>query len=169
MRIGVPGLGTPSHTALAMMAGKDPALVWRFIPFGGPGEAETALLGGHVDAAASGALPRIGQGQLSPLVILAGTRLDALPQVPCLADGGFADPGRGDASFFLLAPKNVPEETLNRLEAAFVRAAASASFRKTLEHFSVAPVLMKRQEAKAFLAGAWKEEDAGLRVAGPAR
>ena len=169
MRIGVPGLGTPSHTALAMMAGKDPELVWRFIPFGGPGEAETALLGGHVDAAASGALPRISQGQLSPLMILAGTRLDALPQVPCLADGGFADPGRGDASFFLLAPKNVSEETLNRLEAAFAKAAASAPFRKTLEHFSGAPVLMNRQEAKAFLTEAWKEEDAGLRAAGLAR
>lgn len=169
MRIGVPGLGSPSHAALAMMAEKDPALVWRFIPFGGPGEAETALLGGHVDAAASGTLPRIKQGQLSPLMILAGTRLDALPQTPCLTDGGFADPGRGDASFFLLAPKNVPEETLKRLEEAFAKAASSQAFRKTMEHFSVAPILMKRREARAFIAGAWKEDDAGLNAQGNAR
>lgn len=169
MRIGVPGLGSPSHAALAKMAGKDPNLVWRFIPFGGPGEAETALLGGHVDAAASGSLPRIKQGQLSPLIILAGTRLEELPQTPCLADGGFADPGRGDASFFLLAPKNVPEETLKSLEEVFAKAVSSQAFRKTMEHFSVAPILMKRREAKAFLASEWNEDDADLNAAGIAR
>ena len=169
MRIGIPGLGSPSHTALVMMTAKDPSLSWRFIPFGGPGEAETALLGGHVDAAASGALPRIRQGQLFPLMILAGTRPVTLPQVPTLADGGFADPGRGDASFFLLAPKNVPEETLNRLCAAFEKAAGSEDFLKTLEHFSVAPVLKAREEAKAFLSEAWAEEDATLKAAGLSR
>ena len=79
LRIGVPGLGTPSHIALAMMSKHDPSLTWRFVPFGGPGEAETALLGGHVDAAASGALPRIKTGQLRPLMVLAGSRLPALP------------------------------------------------------------------------------------------
>ena len=166
MRIGVPGLGTPSHTALAMIAAKDKTLSWRFIPFGGPGEAEAALLGGHVDAAASGALPRIRQGQLFPLMILAGTGPDALPQTPSLSDGGFADPGRGDASFFLLAPKNVPEKTLNRLSPAFEKAARSEAFLKELEHFSVAPVLKNRREAKAFLAEAWKEEEAALKAAG---
>lgn len=61
LKIAVPGLGTPSHIALAMMSEQDPSLKWRFIPFAGPGEAEAALLGGHVDAAASGALARVRQ------------------------------------------------------------------------------------------------------------
>ena len=166
MRIGVPGLGTPSHIALAMIAAKDPSLKWRFVPFGGPGEAETALLGGHVDAAASGALPRIRKGQLHPLMVLAGTGLSALPNVPSLADRGFSDPGRADSSFILLAPAGTKEEELDRLARIFEKAAASQAFLNTLTSYSVAPVLMNREEAKTFLKEAWEEESAILRAVG---
>lgn len=166
IRIGVPGLGTPSHIALAVMAAKDPSLKWRFVPFGGPGEAEAALLGGHVDAAASGALPRVKSGQLHPLMVLAGTGLPALPGVPSLADLGCADPGSGDSSFILLAPAGVPEERLEKLSRAFEKAARSEAYLRTLEGFSVAPVLKNRQEAKAFLRRAWEEEGNILRAAG---
>ena len=162
LRIGVPGLGTPSHIALAMMSKHDPSLTWRFVPFGGPGEAETALLGGHVDAAASGALPRIKNGQLRPLMVLAGSRLPALPDVPALADRGFADPGRGDSLFVLLAPRGTPETTLDKLEAAFTQAAQSEAFLRALEGWSVAPALKSRAETKAFLAEAWRAESAIL-------
>ena len=166
LRIGVPGLGTPSHIALAMMAAKDPALKWRFIPFGGPGEAETALLGGHVDAAASGAVPRIAGGQLHPLMVLSGGRLPALPDVPSLSDEGFADPGRGDSCFVLLAPAGVQEGKLDALSRAFEKAAGSENYLKTLEGFSVVPARMGRTEAGAFLRQAREEEDAILRTAG---
>lgn len=166
MRIGVPGLGTPSHIALAVMAANDPSLKWRFVPFGGPGEAEAALLGGHVDAAASGALPRIKNGQLHPLMVLAGTNLPALPGVPSLTDKGFSDPGRGDSSFILLAPAKTPEETLEKLSRAFAKAAESEAYRKALEGFSVAPVLKNRQEAREFLRQAWQEEGNILKAAG---
>ena len=166
MRIGVPGLGTPSHIALAVMAAGDPSLKWRFVPFGGPGEAEAALLGGHVDAAASGALPRIKKGQLHPLMVLAGTRLPALPDVPSLADKGFSDPGRGDSSFILLAPADTPETTLDELSHAFEKAAGSEAYLKILENFSVAPVLKSRQEAREFLRRAWAEEGDILKAAG---
>ena len=166
MRIGVPGLGTPSHIALAVMAANDPSLKWRFVPFGGPGEAEAALLGGHLDAAASGALPRIKNGQLLPLMVLAGTNLPALPNVPSLTDKGFSDPGRGDSSFILLAPAKTPEKTLEKISRAFEKAAESEAYRKTLEGFSVAPVLKNRQEAREFLRQAWQEEGNILKAAG---
>lgn len=166
MRIGVPGLGTPSHIALAVMAARDPSLKWRFIPFGGPGEAETALLGGHVDAAASGALPRVKKGQLKPLMVLAGTGIPALPGIPSLSDKGFSDPGQGDSSFVLLAPAGVPAEVKTRLCRAFEKAAGSEAYRKALENYSVSPVLMNEAEAKAFLRRAWDEEADNLRAAG---
>ena len=166
LRIGVPGLGTPSHIALAMMAAKDPSLQWRFVPFGGPGEAETALLGGHVDAAASGALPRIRKGQLHPLMVLAGTGLSALPDVPSLSDKGFSDPGRGDSSFILLAPAGTEEKELDRLSRIFEKAARSETFLNTLTSYSVAPVLRNREEAKTFLKEAWEEEGTILRAVG---
>lgn len=166
LRIGVPGLGTPSHIALAMMAAKDPALKWRFVPFAGPGEAEAALLGGHVDAAASGALPRIRGGQLHPLMVLAGAALPALPDVPCLIDAGFADPGRGDSSFVLLAPAGVPEEKMEALASAFGKAAQSEAYRKAMEGWSVAPAFKDRAQSKAFLREVWQEESAILKAVG---
>ena len=166
MRIGVPGLGTPSHVALAAISAKDPSLKWRFVPFGGPGEAEAALLGGHVDAAASGALPRVKNGQLLPLMVLAGARLPALPGVPSLSDKGFADPGRGDSSFILLAPAGVPPQTLDELSLAFLKAAETGALRKTLEGFSASAVLLDRQEAKAFLKEAQAQEKDILKAAG---
>lgn len=166
MRIGVPGLGTPSHIALALMAAKDPSLKWRFVPFGGSGEAEAALLGGHVDAAASGALPRVKNGQLRPLMTLAGTGIPSLPDVPSLTDKGCSDPGRGDATFVLLAPAGTPESTLERLSLAFEKAAKSDAYRKALEGFSVTPALRNRQEAGAFLEQAWQEEGEILKAAG---
>ena len=166
MRIGVPGLGTPSHIALAIMAADDPSLKWRFVPFGGSGEAEAALLGGHVDAAASGALPRMKNGQLRPMLTLAGARLPSLPDVPSLSDEGLADPGRGDSTFLLLAPAKTPENALNALSRAFQKAAESDAYRKALEGFSVAPALRNRQEAKDFLQRAWREEGNILKAAG---
>lgn len=166
MRIGVPGLGTPSHIALAIMAANDPSLKWRFVPFGGPGEAEAALLGGHVDAAASGALPRVKKGQLHPLMVLASSGIPSLPDVPSLSDKGFSDPGQGDSSFILLAPAGVPEDVMERLCRAFEKAATSDTYLKALENYSVSPVLMDRSKARSFLRRAWEEEGTILRTAG---
>lgn len=164
LRIGVPGLGTPSHIALAMLGKEDAALSWRFVPYAGPGEAEAALLGGHIDAAASGALPRIRGGQFKPLMVLGSSRLPALPDVPSLMDMGFADPGQGDSMFFLLAPAGTPETILQTLENAFMEAARSEAFGLTVEGFSLSPVIMDRAQSKAWLREAWDKEAAVLQL-----
>lgn len=166
LRIGVPGLGSPSHIALSMISRGDPSLAWRFVPFSGPGEAEAALLGGHLDAAVSGALPRIRNGQLKPLLTLAAERLTGLPDVPSLTDRGFADPGRGDSTFLLLAPAGTPEAVLDALESAFLRAADSEAYRRAVEGFSVTPTVRGRAETRRFLREAWDEETRILRQAG---
>ena len=158
LRIGVPGFGTPSHIALAVISKTHPDLEWRFIPFAGPGEAETALLGGHVDAAASGVLPRILDGQFKPLMILAGTGLPALSHIPTLADKGFADPGQGDSTFVLLAPAGTREDVLTILERAFLEAAQSDGFAQAMRNYSVSLIVRNRQETVAFLRQAWEAE-----------
>lgn len=158
LRIGVPGLGTPSHIALSMIAKKDPSLKWCFIPFSGPGEAEAALLGGYVDAAAGGAPARVRQGQMRGLLALSGERLPAMPELPSLFDKGFDDPGRGDSTFLLLAPAGTPEAVLVRLEKEFMEAGQSRTFRDTVSAYSVTPTLRGRAEANAFLREVWTQE-----------
>src|SRR5437773_3798701 len=57
----------------------------RHVPYAGAGPALTAILGGHVDALASGpavVLPHIKPGQLRPLAGRADKRVPALPDVP---------------------------------------------------------------------------------------
>ena len=164
LKIGVPGLGTPSHIALAMMSEQDPSLKWRFIPFAGPGEAEAALLGGHVDAAASGALARVRQGQMRGLLALSGERLPAMPDLPALTEKGFDDPGRGDSTFLLLAPAGTPDSILNRLEQVFLEAAESRTFKDTAAAYSVTPVLRGRSETQVFLREAWSRENSILKA-----
>ena len=164
LKIGVPGLGTPSHIALAMMSEQDPSLKWRFIPFAGPGEAEAALLGGHVDAAASGALARVRQGQMRGLLALSGERLPAMPDLPALVEKGFDDPGRGDSAFLLLAPAGTPEPVLKRLEQVFLEAAESKTFKDTAAAYSVTPVLRGRSETQVFLREAWSRENSILKA-----
>lgn len=166
LRIGVPGLGSPSHVALAMIEQQDPGLKWRFVPFAGPGEAEAALLGGHVEAAASGDLNKIKSGQTHALMVLAGARTPAWPQAPSLTDFAYKDPGKGDSTFILLAPAGTPEEVLNTLEAAFLEAAQSPAFAEVQAGFSISPAVRGRAETKALLRQAWNEETEILRKVG---
>jgi len=164
LRIGIPGFGTPSHIALASIFAEAGGPI--FIPFSGPGEAEAALLGKHIDAAASGALLRVVSGQLKPLLVLAGYGLPALPDLPSLKDKDLADPGRGDSLFVLLAPAGTPEAILDSLESAFLRAAQSSIYQQALASFSVTPILLTRQQTRDFLQEAWDAEPEILRRAG---
>jgi tripartite-type tricarboxylate transporter receptor subunit TctC len=64
----------------------------RHVPFTGGGPALNALLGGHVDALASGpavAMPHIRAGKLRPLAVWGAKRLAALPDLPTMHESGF--------------------------------------------------------------------------------
>ena len=165
IRIGIPGLGTPTHIALAMIA-RERNISWSFIPYGGPGEAEAALMGGHIEAAASGVLPRILDGQFRPLAALGGERVPALGHIPSLPDLGFGNPGMGDSVFLLLAPAGTPEEVLETLENACLNAAKSETFLDTMKKFSVSPLLYDRQQSQDFLENAWQKETEILKALG---
>src|SRR5262249_56462047 len=59
----------------------------RHVPYAGAGPALTAILGGHVDALASGpavVLPHIKAGQLPPLAGWGGKRVARVPRAPPL-------------------------------------------------------------------------------------
>src|SRR5215475_9376877 len=97
----------------------------RHVPYGGAGPAITAILGGHVDALASGpaaVMPQIKSGKLRALATWGETRLAAMPELPTLKELGYPD-----AEFYiwagLFAPKGVPEAVLAKLREA-TRAAA---------------------------------------------
>ena len=95
------------------------------IPYTGAGPAVVALLGGQVDAVASGpatVLQHVKAGKLRVLAHWGTSRLEAMPEVPSLKQAGY------DAEYAqwsgLFVPAGTPEPVVQRLRAA-ARAAAS--------------------------------------------
>ena len=117
----------------------------RHVPHAGAGPALTALLGGHVDALASGpvvVLPHIKAGKLRALAGWGDTRVAALPEVPTFKELGYPD-----AEFYiwagLFAPRGTPEPVLARLREAMRAAVAEPEFRAAMDKLQT-PIAFKQ-------------------------
>ncbi|MBL8376728.1 MAG: tripartite tricarboxylate transporter substrate binding protein [Burkholderiales bacterium] len=104
------------------------------IPYQGGGPAVTAILGGQVDALASGPGPvvqHIKAGKLRALASWGDKRHPALPDVPTLKESGI------DNEFYIwagmLAPAGTPEPIVRTLRDAVRQAVADPQFRQTME------------------------------------
>ena len=107
------------------------------VPYQGGGPAVTALLGGQVEALASGPAAAIGQIQGNKMRALASwstERLKLLPDIPTFKELGY------DAEFYIwsgvMAPAATPAPVLGRLREAVREAANSADFRNAMEKVS---------------------------------
>jgi tripartite-type tricarboxylate transporter receptor subunit TctC len=119
----------------------------RHVPYAGAGPALTAILGGHVDALASGpavVLPHIKSGKLRPLAGWGDKRVAALPDVPTFKELGY--PG---AEFYiwagLFAPRDTPEPVLVKLRQSVRAAVADPDFRAAMGKLET-PVAFKQGE-----------------------
>ncbi|HVL37546.1 MAG TPA: tripartite tricarboxylate transporter substrate binding protein [Burkholderiales bacterium] len=107
------------------------------VPYGGGGPAVTALLGGQVDALASGPAAAIGQiraGKMRALASWSTERLKLLPDIPTFKELGY------DAEFYIwsgvFAPAGTPTAVVGRLREAVREAANSSEFRAAMEKVS---------------------------------
>ena len=117
----------------------------RHVPHAGAGPALTAILGGHVDALASGpsvVLPQIKAGKLRPLAGWGDKRVAALPDVPTFKELGYPD-----AEFYIwagvFAPKGTPEPVLARLRATVREAVNDPEFKAAMDRLET-PVTFKQ-------------------------
>lgn len=104
------------------------------VPYQGGGPAVTALLGGQVDALASGpgpVVPHIKAGKLRALASWGDKRHPTLPDVPTLKELGI------DSEFYiwagLFAPVGTPEAVLRQLREAVRQAVTDPQFRRSME------------------------------------
>jgi tripartite-type tricarboxylate transporter receptor subunit TctC len=116
----------------------------RHVPHAGAGPALTAILGGHVDALASGpavVLPHIKSGKLRALAGWGDKRIAALPDLPTFKELGYPD-----AEFYiwagLFAPKGTPEPVLARLRATVRDAVNEPDFKGAMDKLET-PVAFK--------------------------
>ena len=117
----------------------------RHVPYGGAGPALTALLGGHVDALASGpavVLPQIKAGKLRALAGCGDKRVAALPEIPTFKELGYPE-----AEFYiwagLFAPKGTPEPVLAKLREAARVGVADPEFKSAMDKLET-PITFKQ-------------------------
>jgi tripartite-type tricarboxylate transporter receptor subunit TctC len=135
------GTGTTTQLAMEMLktaAGID--LV--HVPYNGNGPANTATLGGQVQAlfgSMPAVLPMAKAGRLRPLAVGTTKRSSALPDVPSVAESGY--PGF-EASLWLgfFAPKGTPQPILNRLSSELVAIAKAPEMKEQFERNGAEPV-----------------------------
>ncbi|MGZ6123227.1 MAG: Bug family tripartite tricarboxylate transporter substrate binding protein [Vulcanimicrobiaceae bacterium] len=122
LTFGSPGVGSSAHFAgelFNMMSG----VRMLHVPYKGPAEATTALVGGEIDVAfpsVTAALPLIGVGKLKTLAVSSAKRAPLLPSVPTIEEAGL--PGYARAGWNgVLVPAATPKEIIAKLNTAIVK------------------------------------------------
>lgn len=110
------GSGSLGHLAMALL-GKSGGLDFQHIPYKGGGPLMNDALAGHVPLAIGSVFlvkPHIDSKRLRPLAVTTSKRLPELPNVPTLAESGFAG-FEAPAWWAVLAPAKTPPEILKRM------------------------------------------------------
>jgi tripartite-type tricarboxylate transporter receptor subunit TctC len=140
----------------------------RHVPHAGAGPALTAILGGHVDALASGpavVLPHIKAGKLRALAGWGDKRVAALPDVPTFKELGYPE-----AEFYiwagLFAPKATPEPVLAKLRVAVRDAVNDPDFKAAMDKLETPIAFKQGEEFQKFFDADARRLAAGVKKVG---
>lgn len=121
------GPGTPQHLVMERLAMKE-KITWKHIPFEGGGPAISALLGGHVQAAAQTTewKKHVESGRLRLLAVFGEKRMIDFPEVPTLLDLGYSITAPSLGS--VVGPKGLSPQVVELLHGAFKKAMEDPDF-----------------------------------------
>ena len=133
---GTPGVGTNPHLAieeLSMIAG----IKLVHMPFKGGAEANTALLGGHIDAISDSTSwgPMVDAGKFRLLVTYAPQRMARYPHVPTLKEAGYDMVY--SSPVFLIGPKGMPRPIVMKLHDAFKKSLDDPDYLSILKKYDM--------------------------------
>lgn len=127
------GNGSPAHL-VGESFGQASKLKMLHVPFKGPAEAVTALLGDQVSAmfaTTSVAAPLVRAGKLRAIAVTSPQRLPALPGVPTLAESGLGDIELREWEG-LVAPAGTPRAIIEQWNQALFQVLADPALRTKL-------------------------------------
>ncbi len=157
LNYGSAGNGSAGHLAFEYLKMATNIFVVH-VPYRGTGPQLTDLMGGRLDAAAVGApavLQFIKAGKLRCIATGSAQRLAQLPDVPTVAEQGFA--GFEMTQWYgLLAPASLPQAHADRLSAVAAKAVREPAATKLLENDAAMPIGSTAAEFAAFIAAEQK-------------
>jgi tripartite-type tricarboxylate transporter receptor subunit TctC len=154
------GVYSTLHVAMEIFAGAAGIKLFH-IPYQGGGPAVTALLGGQVEALASGPAAAVGQikaGKMRALASWSDKRLALLPDIPTFKELGY------DAEFYIwsgvFAPAATPGPVLAKLRAAVREAANAPEFKAAMDKVSTPVSYLDAPEFQKY----WDRDAARLKT-----
>ncbi len=125
-----PGNGSTPHMAVELFA-RAAGISLMHVPYRGGSQAITDAIGGQLPLVAVNALevlPHVKSGKLKVLAVLSANRSPIFPEVPTIAESGFAG-FEASVWYGLLAPAATPKPIIVKLHAEVQKALQSADVR----------------------------------------
>ena len=138
LNYGSPGQGSVHHLASEMLK-QATGMEMTHVPYKGGATTYTAMLGGEIDAMFDGMpvpLPHLKAGKIRALAVTGPKRLQALPDVPTLAEQGVAGL---DVHFWwgIVGPAGLSKPVVARLNAEIARALGDPEMRATFAKWDI--------------------------------
>ena len=152
LNYGSAGNGSTLHLGMELlnsMAG----VTMQHVPYRSSGQVVTALVGGQVDVGMPdmpSVLPHVQGGRIRALAVTGTRRAAVLPDVPTVAEMGFAGFDVG-VWLGLLAPAGTPEAIIATLNGAFARALRAPEMVERLKSFDTEVVASTPAEFARFI------------------
>ena len=150
LTFGSSGTGTLTHMVVELLA-VTAKVNFQHVPYKGVTGAYTDILGGRIDFVADSPASTMGNikaGRFRPLAITSPKRSPQLPDVPTIAELGFAQ-AQSDFVTGLLAPSGLPRHIVAKLQSETLKAARSAEFRELLATQGYEPLALTGEEFAA--------------------
>jgi len=157
--------GTPHLTLIELAARENIEVV--HVPFRGEGDAVPAIIGGHIDASAtgSGVLQLIADGRLRPLNVWSRNRSPRAPYVPTLTELGYQDMVV-TSPYGIVGPLGMDAEIVRRLHDLFRIALNDPAHVATLARLDMPLEYLNSEDYGRFIQTTANYEEARVRRLG---
>ncbi|MEJ8815581.1 tripartite tricarboxylate transporter substrate binding protein [Variovorax ureilyticus] len=132
--VGIPGLGTLQHIAVAMLASQA-KVDWVTVPYKGAAPLNADLLGGQIDLAVvtlPSAIGYVQDGKLKSLGLMSLHRDDRFKDLPTINEGREIKGFTTDAWLGLMAPSKTPSAAIEKVNAALTQSLKKPEVREGL-------------------------------------